>query len=181
MKKAEDEIKLINSREEQLNIRTTMFPEMLKLRNESKPMQQLWQTIISFNDNYEDWRNQTLQRVSIEVIVEEIAEWQRKINFAARSPEIYSHKGPMQFITYIRDGIEYLKDFLPLLLAIKAKGLERRHFQMIQHETGAEINLQKMSIADLVSMNIHKGLLLDKIKAIAENASKEHSIKVTLE
>jgi hypothetical protein len=52
---------------------------------------------------------------------------------------------------------------------------------MIQHETGAEINLQKMSIADLVSMNIHKGLLLDKIKAIAENASKEHSIKVTLE
>jgi len=34
----------------------------------------------------------------------------------------------MQFITYIREGIEYLKDFLPLLLAIKAKGLEKRHF-----------------------------------------------------
>ena len=48
---------------------------MLKLRNESKPMQQLWSAIISFNDNYEEWRNQTLQSVIIEVIEEEIAEW----------------------------------------------------------------------------------------------------------
>jgi len=38
-----------------------------------------------------------------------------------------------------------------------------------------------MSIADLVNMNIHKGIVLDKIKAIAENASKEYSIKMTLE
>jgi len=47
----------------------------------------------------------------------------------------------MQFITYIREGIEYLKEILPLVLAIKAKGLEKRHFQMIFNETGAEINM----------------------------------------
>jgi hypothetical protein len=87
----------------------------------------------------------------------------------------------MQFVTYMKAGIEGLKVFMPLLSAIKGKGLEKRHFAQIEKETGIDINLQKMNLKDLKSMGIHFGALLEKVKMISEGATRENQIKQTLE
>jgi len=103
--------------------------------------------------------------------------WLTIIGSAQKNPDLQKFKGPMQFVTYMKAGIEGLKVYMPLLSAIKGKGLEKRHFAQIQKETGIDINLQKMNLKDLKSMGIHFGALLEKVKMISEGATRENQIK----
>ena len=64
---------------------------------------------------------------------------------------------------------------------MKAKGLEKRHYTQMGLDLGVEINLHKLNLNQLAALNIHKGSALDKIKQIADHASKEHAIKLTLD
>ena len=66
IKNAENEIRVINNREEQLNLKTTVFSELLKIKNESKIMTNLWEAIIQFNDLYDDWKNMPLHLIVID-------------------------------------------------------------------------------------------------------------------
>ena len=164
-----------------MNMRTTVFSELLKIKNDFKPLMNLWEVIALFNELYEKWKLMPLHSIIIEQIEDNIADWVRKVTLIARIPEMSRLKGPMSFISYIKLQLTFISEYLPLLIALKAKGLEKRHFLEIQNEAGVEINLYKMNLRDLTILNVHKGKALEKIKLIADHATKEHSIKLTLE
>ena len=48
--------KTINRRQEALNLEIAEFPELRKLKNDVKPVSQLWEAITQFNNVIEDWR-----------------------------------------------------------------------------------------------------------------------------
>ena len=60
------------------------------------------------------------------------------------------HKGPKQFMKYIMHSVEHFKEYMPLLSALRVKGLELRHIRKIRQEVGCDdLNLAKTSFRNL--------------------------------
>ena len=71
---------------------------------------------------------------------------------------------------------------MPVLQALRVKGLEFRHLKRIRNEVGWEdLNLQKANFRSLVKKSIHTGKNFEIIKGISELASKEYAIRLSLE
>ena len=119
--------------------------------------------------------------IAIEEIEEFCADWYRKLTYVQRNETLRRLKGPMSFVEYILKQIEHIKEFFPLLQALKAKGLERRHIVQINRELGTEISIKQTNFRWLSKRDLHKGKKLEKIKQITDTATKEHAIRLTLE
>ena len=63
----------------QLGFTITEFKEMEVLKNEIKPVIQLWETIEEFDATIETWKNTALQYIRVEEIDESCNEWMRKL------------------------------------------------------------------------------------------------------
>jgi hypothetical protein len=61
-------------------------------------------------------------------------DWQRKLNFVQKDSEYMKHPAAATFIFYMQDQLEKLRDFMTIIVALKTKGLERRHFGKIEKE-----------------------------------------------
>jgi hypothetical protein len=66
-------------------------------------------------------------------------DWQRKINFVMKDSEFMKHDGQATFIYYMQDQLEKLRDFMTIIVALKTKGLERRHYTKIEKELEATL------------------------------------------
>lgn len=102
--------------------------------------------------------------IAIEEIEEFCADWYRKLTYVQRNEHLRRLKGPMSFVDFILKQIEHIKEFFPLLQALKAKGLERRHILQINKELGVEISLARTNFRWLSKRDLHKGKKLEKIK-----------------
>ena len=61
------------------------------------------------------------------------------------------------------------------------KGLDRRHLAQINKEIGEDLQLHKINFRWLAGKDFHKGSKFSTIKGISDTASKEHTIRVTIE
>lgn len=93
------------------------------MKNEIKPILQLWETIEQFDAKIDNWRSQPLTRISVEEIEEHCADWHRKLLFCRKNPLLKKFKGPMLYCNYIMRQTEHLKKFLPLLTLLKGRGM----------------------------------------------------------
>jgi len=77
---------------------------------------------------HDDWWKKSFVHLNVEEIEEYSQEWYRKLAYVQRSSHVNKHAGPMSFVTYMGQKLEKLKDFMQLITALKAKGLEKRHY-----------------------------------------------------
>jgi hypothetical protein len=66
-------------------------------------------------------------------------DWQRKINFVQKDADYMKHESAATFIFYMQDQLEKLRDYMTIIVALKTKGLERRHFTKIEKELEATL------------------------------------------
>ena len=130
--KAEEDTLQINEKQKALLMEITEFPELDMLRNEIKPCVHLWEAIAQFNQVIDEWRIKPIYQVVIDEFEDNCADWSRKLNFAKRSAMLNKYPGPMSFIDYILKQIEKFQLYIPLLIALKTKGLENRHIKKIK-------------------------------------------------
>lgn len=63
---------------------------------------------------------------------------------------------------YILHEVDNFKEYMPLLQALRVKGLELRHIRKIRAEVGCEeLNLAKTSFRQLAKQDLHKGKKLE--------------------
>ena len=79
----------------------------------------------------EDWKTQPLGALCVESIDENTAEWLRRLNYCQKNVLMRTFEGPMQYCAYIIRQVENLKRYIPLLLALKTRGMQQTHFNMI--------------------------------------------------
>ena len=161
----------------QLGFNVTEFKEMEVLKNEIKPVIQLWETIEEYDATIEKWKNTPLAYIKVEDIDDAINEWLRKLQNSIRSEILQKFKGPMQYIDYIMRQVDNLKSYIPLLMLIRGRGMLQSHMEKINREYGTNIVLKETSLRNLTKMDLHSGGKLDFIKSLAEHAQKEWSIK----
>lgn len=83
---------------------------------------------------------------------------------------------------YLLRELEKFKDYMPMITAMRAKGLEKRHWNALQRQLGFEnVETASLTLATLIEMDLHQGAQLDVIKAVCEVAMKEWAIKSTLD
>jgi len=64
------------------------------LKNETKPIVSLWETIVQFNEVIETWMSKPLKEVNVADIEEFTQDWYRKLMFVQKNPAVMQHKGP---------------------------------------------------------------------------------------
>ena len=118
----------------------------------------------------------------IEDVEEFCSDWTRKLHFVQRSPFLNGFPGPMKFVDYILNQVERFKEYMPLLQALKVKGLEERHMKKIRIEIDdKDFNLRKTNFRQLAKHDYHKGKNLEQIKIISDLASKQYAILLTMQ
>ena len=104
------------------------FPELYDLKQDIKPLVQMWETIAQFNDMVNEWKELPLKSLQVDEIEEFCNEWYRKLLFVVRNSNLTKNKGPRIFCEYIMRQIDSLRQYLPLLSAFKVDGLGRTHW-----------------------------------------------------
>jgi dynein heavy chain len=88
----------------------------------------------------------------------------------------------MTLVNYLLRELERFKDYLPMIAAMRAKGLEKRHWNSMSRQLDLD-NLEtlNLTLAHLIEMRLYEGQKLDMIKNISDVAMKEWAIKTTLD
>ena len=60
LNETEEQTRTINRRQEALGLEISDFPELQRLRNDIKPLSQLWEAITQFNGVIEDWKSKPI-------------------------------------------------------------------------------------------------------------------------
>lgn len=87
----------------------------------------------------------------------------------------------MSFADYINRSVGTLRNFIPLLLLLKGRGMQQTHLSIINKEFGNNLQMKETTLRELNRLNLHTGPKLDFVRTIADMAQKEYSIKVTLD
>ena len=182
LSEVEEDAQKINKRQEALGIDRTEFPELQILKNEIKPCTQLWEAITQFNEVFDDWWTKAISQIDLHELEDYCADWYRKLTFAKRGSTLNKFAGPMTFVDYMGKQIEKFSEYMPLLQALKIKGLEIRHIRKIREETDVkDFNMGRTNFRHLQKKDLHIGKKLEKIKVISDLAAKEYAIRLTIE
>jgi len=150
-------------------------------------MTSAWGVIKDFNSKFFEWQILPFTMLNVSLMEESTMDWQRKINFVKKDTEHMKHDSAATFIFYMEDQLEKLRDFMTIIVALKTKGLERRHFTKIEKELELELKKkvtiwpQKLDLKYLSNQDLHQGEAVEIIKKYAAIAQKEYQIKVTLD
>lgn len=85
-------------------------------------------------------------------------------------------------MNYLLRELEKFKEYMPMITAMRAKGLEKRHWHALAKQLGFDqVDSATMTLANLIDMKLHEGPQLEVIKAVCEVAMREWTIKTTLD
>ena len=157
------------------------FPELYDLKQKIKPLVQLWDTISEFNAMVEQWKDRPIKSLTIDEVEEFCSEWHRRLLYVMRNSNLTKHPGPKAFCEHIMKEIENIRLYLPLLSCLKVRGLDLKHQLLISNEIGETIVLNKITFHWLAKRDLHKGRKYEMIRAITDQAAKEHAIRLTIQ
>lgn len=109
-----------------------------------------------------------------------INEWWKQLTRVSKT-HISQYEEPMTLLNYILKELEKFKEYMPMISALRSKGLEKRHWQMLSKQLGFDIDPQSLSLQKLIDRQLFEGQKLDIIKGVSEIAIKEYAIKTTLD
>jgi dynein heavy chain, axonemal len=108
-------------------------------------------------------------------------EWIKQLTRISKS-NLATYANPMTLVNYLLRELERFKDYLPMIAAMRAKGLEKRHWQNMSKQLDMDnLDTQNLTLAHLIEMRLFEGPQLELIKTVSDIAMKEWAIKTTLD
>ena len=68
-------------------------------------------------------------------------DWTRKIDFIQKDEAFMNNKLNATFIEYITKQIDRLKEFMSIIIALKTRGLEKRHYTKMEKELQEQLEI----------------------------------------
>jgi len=120
-----------------------------------------WEVISRFNTQFFDWWKIPFPHLKVDEIEESNVEWTRKLDQVRKDKRFMGHASSATFVEYISKILEKLKDYMAIILALKTKGLEKRHYIKMENdlneEMGTDIQLipARITLKFLSEQNLH--------------------------
>jgi len=145
IKEVENDTILIQSQQEALQeelFKRAQFPQLVRLKTQLMPViVQAWEVIASFNAKFLGWWTVYFPSLRVEEIEECNMDWTRKIDFIQKDEAFMNNKLNATFIEYITKQIDRLKEFMSIIIALKTRGLEKRHYTKMEKELQEQLEM----------------------------------------
>lgn len=122
---------------------------------------QVWGVISQFNDKFFKWWDTPFPKLNIDDMEECHMDWIRKLNFVQKDPVFMKSANACTFVEYILAQMDRLKDFMSIIVALKTRGLEKRHYVKMEKDledefkVAVEISPHKMNLKYLAEKRLH--------------------------
>jgi len=176
----EQKCEVINRREGLLNAHITKFTSVASLQQDLRPFVTLWDVAYNFNNTHQDWLDSPFFELHAEQIEADVNEWWKQLSRVSKSP-VCNYQEPMRLLTFLMNKLDKFKTYLPMIAALRTKGLEKRHWSLLSRQLDHDIDPQALTLAELLKQGFHEGESVEVIKGVSEIAIKEYAIKTTLE
>ena len=88
----------------------------------------------------------------------------------------------MTLVNYLIRELDRFKDYMPMIGAMRAKGLEKRHWMNLARSLDFDsLDTPQLTLATLIETRLFEGPKLEMIKTVSDIAMKEWAIKTTLD
>jgi len=115
-----------------------------------------------------------------EEMEENIVDWWKSLNRLSKS-KISEYFHPMNLLNYLYSKLEELKEYLPMIIALRTKGITERHWQILSRMFNIQLDPSTVSVRSLLSHKLYEADKLSNIKGVSDIAVKEYAIQTTLE
>jgi hypothetical protein len=89
-------------------------------------------------------------------VEENINEWWKQLTRVSKT-HISNYPEPMELLTFLIAELEKFKDYMPMITALRSKGLEKRHWQMLSKQLGFEIDPLNLTLQRLIERKMFEG------------------------
>ena len=121
-------IDMLSKRQKMANQVSSGFPLLLQITKELTPFKQFWEISYKFSQKRLAWWDNKLNTINCVVLQDNINAWFKSLNNIKNFSQIVNYPKPKLVLDYIWSEIETFKSFLPMVMRLRAKGLEKRHY-----------------------------------------------------
>lgn len=179
-KKIENAIQLAalyNSREQMFNLPVTEFREVEDLVELFAPHKELWTIAYQESQAFPEWLEGSFQNLDPAVVEENLMKWLKSLSTLTKS---ITDEAPRSVATGLFNKLSSFKKYIPLIKALRNKGLRDRHWKKISQLIHQDVEFKEsLKLTNLIDMKLE--FHLAAIQDISEYATKEYAIEINLE
>ena len=146
-----------------------------------KSFRDLWNVVVNYINQRRAWWTGKLQNINSNTMLENTEKWADLLHAIFKIPLVTENAKPNQLLHFIKGELATIKEYIPVIVSLKTKGLSKRHIMKMQEALDMTIDPSNMTLADLKAKNLTRGPSYDIIKSISETAMKEHNVKIALD
>jgi len=153
-----------------------------------KHFKALWSTTVSYTKSKRTWTASTVSEIDSEAMLERTNAWSLAVESVKKFSAIMKNKKPARHLKFLEAELDGVKEFVPVILSLRTRGLEQRHFVEMSARlanviagTGISLDPKRLTLADLKATGLTKGEGFDAIRVVADVAVKEGNVKAAVE
>ena len=127
LENTEQECEIINRREKLLNFRQTKFTAVANLKTEMAPFVTLWYIASNFTNVYEGWLYGSFNELESDKMDDFFSDCIKQLTRLSKT-SLATYPQPLTLVNYLNRELEKFREYMPMIQAMRAKGLEKRHW-----------------------------------------------------
>ncbi|KAK4874901.1 hypothetical protein RN001_014261 [Aquatica leii] len=177
LKENKQEAEQINLEEQLLDMEVSPFTLVYDMLLAVEPYDKLWNTVYNFNTQYDKWYYGPFAGLEAETIGDEVeATWRILYKL---SKTLQDNPGAKRIADMTRAKVEKFKQFVPVLITVCNKGLQKRHWNQISDIVGVEIVVTPEStLHEMIEIGLTK--YATQLEEISGSATKEYALEKAL-
>ena len=130
----EQKIEQLHLRQTQLQVTPTVFKQYKQTVNDIENFKQIWSMAVQYSKIRRTWWTGRLHAINSDQMMKNVTEWDMSTTKLMKMPIIKQNKKPQEILLYIKSELETIREYLPVIVALKTKGLDRRHLKQMNQE-----------------------------------------------
>lgn len=171
---------VINKRQSLLSLPVTKFTDAYKLQSDIKPFVKLWTIAEKFRVAFPIWIDGNFEVLDAEEMEDNIVNWWKSLNRLSKS-KISEYFHPMNLLNYLKNKLDEFKEYLPMVIALRTKGITERHWTILSRMFNIQFDPTTITVRSLLNHKLYEADKLSNIKGVSDIAVKEYAIQTTLE
>ena len=171
-------IENLNFEEKLLEREETTYPDLQEHGKNLQPYTQLWETAQKWIVKSEEWLQGTFAKIDPEELTEELQTMWRLMYKLIKT--FNDSPPPRRMAETVKTKIDKFKKDLPVIQALGANGMRKRHWDQIEEIVGTDIRPDEdTTLLQMLEYNLNE--YIHKLEEVSASAAKEYALERTLE
>jgi dynein heavy chain len=116
------------------------FPSLDAAQKDIIPVKELWGISYQYAEKRQSWWQGKINTINAEHLQENVASYSKTLNQLKKMADTEDFKGPSDLRAFIYDELQVIKQYLPIIISLRANGLEKKHFEEMSRILGINID-----------------------------------------